>query len=271
MEAKPAHLGLNYAEQFKDGSIATAYHHRPAYPDEAIRILVELITDLPRNVLDVGAGTGDLSRKVVTMVERVDAVDFSQAMLERGKTLPGGDHPHLHWLYGRMEEVELYPPYSLITAGESLHWMDWEIVLPLFRRILTPHGYLAIVERSNESNPWDAELLALIQRFSTNREYHPYNLPDELARRNLFDKVGNQHTRPVPFVQSGEDYIQSIHSRNGFSHERLGEDASRTFDDAVRQLLAPLLNEGRLTLSIIGEVIWGIPQAPRPLVSHLIP
>lgn len=29
MKPKPGHLGLKYAEQFKDSSIAEAYHHRP--------------------------------------------------------------------------------------------------------------------------------------------------------------------------------------------------------------------------------------------------
>jgi ubiquinone/menaquinone biosynthesis C-methylase UbiE len=260
MEPKPAHLGLQYAEQFKDSSIAEMYPNRPPYPDETIGLLLKLIADQPRAVLDVGCGTGDICRRLANEVEHVDAVDFSQAMIEKGKTLPGGDHAHLHWIYGRIEEVELHPPYALITAGESLHWMEWDIVLPLFQRLLTPQGYLALVERGNTPNPWGAELQALIQRLSTNREFRPYNIIEELEKRQLFQKQGSTYTLPVSFVQTGEEYIQSIHSRNGFSRERMGEEAAIIFDEEVRKLLAPYLQDGLLTLSVIGEITWGKPQ-----------
>src|SRR5581483_8631492 len=120
MKPKPGHLGLNYAMQFQDSSIVDVYHHRSPYTAEAIEHLVGLITNQPRTVLDVGCGTGDLARRLVERVERVDAVDFSQAMIAKGKTLPGGDHPRLNWIYGRIEEVALHPPYALITAGASL-------------------------------------------------------------------------------------------------------------------------------------------------------
>ncbi|HTK07597.1 MAG TPA: class I SAM-dependent methyltransferase [Ktedonobacteraceae bacterium] len=150
---KPAHLGLKYAEQFKDTSIVERYHYRPPYLDDTIEMLIALITDKPRVVLDIGCGTGDLARRLVNEVERVDAIDFSQAMINKGKTLPEGNHASLHWIYGRVEQAALQAPYALITAGESLHWMDWDIVLPLLRSMLTPQGYLAIVERGNERNP----------------------------------------------------------------------------------------------------------------------
>lgn len=159
MKPKPGHLGLKYAEQFKDISIVESYHHRLLYANEAIDKLIELAIDEPRIVLDVGCGTGDLARRLASKVKRVDAVDFSLFMIEKGKTLSKGKHPNLNWIYGRIEEVELQPPYSLITAGESLHWMEWDIIFPLFHRILTPHGYLALVSRETKHNPWDPPLL----------------------------------------------------------------------------------------------------------------
>lgn len=260
MEPKPSHLGLKYAEQFKDTSIVEVYHYRPPYPDEAIDKLVTLITDEPRTILDVGCGTGDLSRRLVNEVQRMDAVDFSRAMIDKGRTLPDGDHAHLYWIYGRVEEVELYPPYALITAGESLHWMEWNVVLPLFYRILASHGYLAIIERGAEQSPWDDDLRAIMPRFATNKEYRPYDLIEELEQRHLFQKYGTLLTHPVKFVQSGEEYIQSIHSRNGFSRVRMGKEAADAFDEEVRKVLAPFLQDGLLTLSVTSRVVWGTPK-----------
>jgi SAM-dependent methyltransferase len=262
MEPEPAHLGLKYAGQFQDRGLVEVYHHRRPYPDEAIEKLVELVTDEPRAILDVGCGTGDLARRLVQWVERVDAVDFSSAMIEKGKTLPDGDDSRLHWIYGRIEEVALQPPYALITAGESLHWMQWNVVLPLFRRILTPHGYLALVMRDSEQNPWDEDLGRLIARFSTNQEFAPYDLTEELERRGLFQPHGVLNTKPIPVVQSGEDYIRSLHSMNGLSRERMGKQGAEAFDREVRRLLASHLDDGQVRLSVISRVVWGLPQEP---------
>src|SRR5207248_8537433 len=148
-----------------------AYRHRPPYPDEVFEILASLITDEPRTVLDVGAGSGDIARRLVDFVERVDAVDFSQNMIERGKQLPNGDYPHLHWIYGKVEEVALSPPYALITAGSSIHWMEWERAFPRFRSMLTPYGYLALVYRRTLSMPWDADLRKLRAQFLTHGDH----------------------------------------------------------------------------------------------------
>jgi ubiquinone/menaquinone biosynthesis C-methylase UbiE len=259
MQPRPAHLGPKHAERFKDTSVVERYHYRPPYSPETISMLLTFITDGPRTVLDVGCGTGDLARRLVEKVERVDAVDFSPTMLARGKKLPDGDSPRLNWISGRVENVPLNPPYSLITAGESLHWMEWETVLPLFRRLLTSHGYLAIVERTVEPCPWDEPMLALIQRFSTNKEYFLYNLVEELELRRLFQKRGTLYTQPVPFVQLGEDYIQSMHSRNGFSRQLMGEQAARDLDGALFALISPYLHDNILTQSIFSNLTWGIP------------
>ncbi len=259
MAFKPKHLSLEYAAQFKDISIVDAYQYRPPYPFEAIELLLGLIADQPRIVLDVGCGTGDLARRLVESVERVDAVDFSQAMLDKGRELPGGNNPHLHWIYGRVEEVPLQPPYALIVAGESLHWLEWDKIFPLFHSILTPHGYLAIIDRRTDGNPWDDDLRAIIRRYSTNQEYRPYNLVEELGQRHLFQKHTTVRTQPMSFVQSGEEYIQSIHSRNGFSRERMGVATANAFDNEVRKAIAPFLEEGRLRLTVISSVVWGTP------------
>jgi len=77
----------------------------------------------------------------------------------KGKQLPGGDHPHLHWLCGRVEKIALKLPYALITAGVSLHWMDWQIVLPLFCELLMPGSYLAVI------SPQVAQRVKLTKRY----------------------------------------------------------------------------------------------------------
>jgi trans-aconitate methyltransferase len=54
----------------------------------------------------------------------------------------------VNWQVAPIEMAHLYPPYALITAGESLHWMDWPVVMPRFRDALSPGGVVAIAGRS---------------------------------------------------------------------------------------------------------------------------
>jgi len=262
MKPKPKQLGPEYAAQFKDRSVVEVYHHRPPYSPETFEILSDLITDEPRTVLDVGCGIGDIARRLVEFIDRVDAVDFSQGMIEKGRSLPGGDHPNLNWICGPVEEVPLHPPYALIAAGESLHWMAWDVVLPRFKEVLTPRGYVALVRRGRRSGPWDADVSTrireIIQRFSTNRDYQPYNLVEELEKRNLFQKLGEKRTKPIPFVQTLDAHIEFWHSRNGFSRERMGEERAVAFDTEMRELLSEFCKEGKLEFQVGGHILWGI-------------
>jgi SAM-dependent methyltransferase len=216
MIPKPAHLGPQYGAQFSDQRVVDAYGTRPPYPAEVFAVLLDLIRDTPRAVLDAGCGRGEMARHLVAHVDRVDAVDLSAAMLRAGRALPGGDDPRLHWIEGPLETAPLTPPYALVVAAASLHWMDWDVVLPRIERALTPQGVLAVVGNGSEPLPWQADLQVLIDRYSTNRDYRPYNLLDELARRNLFHPAGVQTIGPLPFTQSLAAYIESFHPPNRF-------------------------------------------------------
>jgi SAM-dependent methyltransferase len=259
MFPKPKHLGPEYAAQFQDAAVVAAYPARPPYPAAIFETLAGLAAASPRAVLDVGCGTGDVARRLAPLVDRLDAVDASARMITLARTLPGGDAPNLRWIVASAEDAPLDPPYALITAGESLHWMDWAAVIPRFRAALAPGGYLAIVERGEQSSPWSEDLLTLIQCYSTNKDFQPYNLIAELESRDLFTRTGHRTTEPEPFGQPVAAYIESIHSRNGFSRDRMPPAEAHAFDTAVRELVAPYARDGILQLKIAAEATWGVP------------
>jgi SAM-dependent methyltransferase len=257
MLPKPEWLGEKYASAFQERDVAVAYQYRPPYPAAAIALLADLITEMPRRVLDVGCGTGFIARHLAELVDHVDALDVSPAMIEEGRRLPNGDHPRLTWIVGRAEDAPLSPPYGLITAGDSLHWLAWEVALPRFAQLLAPGGWLAIVQNVQLSVPWSAELLPIIQRYSISEKYQPIDIVAELERRGLFRKHGQTRTEPVAFTQSIDEYIESFHGRASFARPRMAADAT-AFDAEVRRLVA-LFSPHSVELLSVADIAWGTP------------
>ena len=273
---KPPGLAPEYGAQFGDPSIAAAYPTRPPYPEEIFELLLRL-TPTPtqagtRRVLDLGCGTGDIARRLAPLVDHVDAVDLSAAMIGVGRGLPGGDHPRLRWEVAAAETwlAAARDPYALVVTAESLHWLDWHVVLPRIGALLAPGARLAIVlGRSPIDPPWagtaaGADLYPLINRYSTNRDYQPYDVVAELARRDLFHAEGRRTTAPVPFRQSLPDFIESWHSRNGLSRDRMPPADAAALDAGLTAIVGPHARDGYLDLQIVAHLVWGRPTIPAP-------
>jgi len=261
---RPEYLGVEYAARFRNQGVVDTYHFRPPYPEETFDILVSLISDEPRAALDVGSGSGDIARRLVERVERVDAVDFSRPMIAKGKTLPNGNNPRLRWIYGRAEEAPLDPPYALITGGQSIHWMDWDIVLPRFRAVLTPHGYLAVlsVEGSlpwHDALPWDEEVGKIVKQYSTMPKYQEFDMIEEWQARGLFEKLGEKETAPVRFAQPLDEYIAAFHSMSSLSREHMGQENAAAFDREVRAVVSKYSTNGIIEKQVYGTIVWGRP------------
>jgi SAM-dependent methyltransferase len=262
MQPKPDFLGPQAAAAFQDESVVRSYQHRPTYPAAALDFLVGLIADRPRAVLDVGCGTGALARPLAARVDRVDAVDVSAAMVAEGRHLPHGDHPHLTWIVGRVEEAPLHPPYALITAGDSLHWLDWDVALPRLAALLSPHGYLAVLGVEVQPAPWEDALRPIRRRYGTIPNWGPYDHVAAVEERGFFHRAGAVAAAPATFTQSLDAYIESFHGRAPFSRERMTRAAADAFDAEVRALVAPFCPQ-TVELQIVTRIVWGTPGPAR--------
>jgi SAM-dependent methyltransferase len=123
------------ARRLSFGAQATAYERaRPEYPEEAARWLVP---DDARFVVEVGAGTGKLTRALAALGLRVLAVEPDARMLsvlrERG----------LEGVEGSAEAIPVADGEADgVVAGSSLHWFELDRALAEFRRVLHPGGRL---------------------------------------------------------------------------------------------------------------------------------
>jgi SAM-dependent methyltransferase len=143
--------------------VAGAYERaRPGYPEEAVRWLAG---DEPRDVVDLGAGTGKLTRALVALGHRVTAIEPLPEMLE---LLPQ-NAPGAFAILGNAEVIPLPDAHAdVVTCGQSFHWFDHPVALPEIARVLRSGGRLALVWNTrDEREPWVARLSKLIGSEST--------------------------------------------------------------------------------------------------------
>jgi SAM-dependent methyltransferase len=121
-------------------SAADVYERaRPSYPQEAVDWLVEETGLGPgRTVVDLGAGTGKLTRLLVPTGARVVAVE---PIPEMRAHIDGAE-----LLDGTAEEIPL-PDESVdvITVAQAFHWFDHVRALPEIHRVLHDGGSLVLV------------------------------------------------------------------------------------------------------------------------------
>lgn len=256
IEPKPAGWGATYAAVFGDDDVVAAYHLRPPYPEETIAKLAELAAG--GALLDAGCGTGELARRLAPLVERVDAVDVSAAMLAEAGTLPGADAANLRWLHGSIEAAPLEPPYALAVAGDSVHWFDWPSAMPRIRESLGDGGLLAIVHRDwLRDERARRRLRPIYARHSWNADFAALDPIEELERRGLFVKAGEHVSDPAPWWPTLDEIVDCHFSMSGFARSRL-EDPER-FAREVREAVAATLTatRERYELDVVGTVVWG--------------
>ncbi|MGW8949143.1 class I SAM-dependent methyltransferase [Streptomyces sp. NPDC055709] len=128
---------LLHASSF--GAAAVAYdEHRPDYAQAAVRWALESAPG-PR-VLDLGAGTGKLTARLVALGADVIAVEPDPAMLsELRRSLPA-----VRALPGSAEAIPLPEAcVDAVLAGNAMHWFDMAVAGPEIARVLAPGGVLA--------------------------------------------------------------------------------------------------------------------------------
>lgn len=255
--------GLSHDELaavFRYPGVAAAYQYRPAYPPEVFDVLETLLADRCPVVLDIGAGEGALARPMAGRVERVDAVELSEAMIDAGRQRPGGQRRNLRWILGRAETARLDGPYGLVTAGASLHWMVWDQVLPRLAAVMTPGAVLAIVDHRGPQPPWHEDLRDIIVRHSRSRDFDPdFSLVNALSQRGLFRVIDEMLTAPTPIRQPVAAYIEQFHSTASLARELMSGEEARTFDRCVEELVEPWAVDGLLELEVMASVTWGRP------------
>jgi SAM-dependent methyltransferase len=136
------------------GAAARAYDQlRPGYPDAALRWV---LGGSPVRVVDLGAGTGILSRALAALGHEVVPVEPDQAM----RAQLAAASPELTPLAGTAEQIPL-PEGSVdvLVAGQAYHWFDRDLAHAEAARVIRPGGVFApLWNVRDESVDWVARL-----------------------------------------------------------------------------------------------------------------
>ena len=166
-------------------TVAADYErYRPDYPEEALRWAAGRLGLSPgARVLDVGAGTGKLSRGFVALGFEVVAVEPGRPMLEQLRIAVPEAEAH----EGPAEAVPL-PDANVdaAVAAQAFHWFDRGKALPELHRVVRPAGGLALFWNWwDERDPLQRELGELIGYAG----HEPYD-EDELPGEPWFGELG---------------------------------------------------------------------------------
>ncbi|MER7420933.1 class I SAM-dependent methyltransferase [Micromonospora peucetia] len=138
------------------GAAASDYDRfRPRYPEQAVRWALDGL-GVPARVVDLGAGTGILTRGVLALGHEVQPVEPDPGMRAQLEVATSGSTA----LAGSAESVPLPDGAAdAVLAGQAYHWFDKDRAHAEIARLLRPGGVLApIWNLRDERTGWVAEL-----------------------------------------------------------------------------------------------------------------
>jgi SAM-dependent methyltransferase len=240
------------------GAAADEYERsRPDYPPQAVDLVVRELNIAPgRRLLELGAGTGKLTRILAGTRARIAAIEPVEQMRRRFSVeLPGTPV-----LAGTAEQLPFGgATFDAAVAAQAFHWFDGARALPELHRVLRSGGNLGLMWNiKDESVGWVAALTEIIE---------PYERGAPRARTGAWRKAFSE-----------TDLFGELQHR-AFSHEQLLDQdglvtriasvsfiarlpASERDDvlDRVRKLVethTDLRGRERFSLPYVTDLYWG--------------
>jgi SAM-dependent methyltransferase len=145
-----------YGEVFNE--VAEEYdRHRPGYPDALIDRTCELGGLGPgAAVLEIGCGTGQLTRSLLARGLRVTAIEPGGRLIARARDQLG-DAGEVEFVNRRLEEASLpHAHYSAAFSASAIHWVDPDVSWRVTADALVDGGTLALVSYFGLQEPRSA-------------------------------------------------------------------------------------------------------------------
>jgi SAM-dependent methyltransferase len=147
----------SYGRVFNE--IADEYdRHRPAYPDALIDRACEVAGLAPgAGVLEIGCGTGQLTRSLLARGLRVMAVEPGEQLIARARDqlAAAGE---VQFVNARLEEASVpRAHYRAVFSASAIHWVDPDVSWRKIADALVDGGTVALVSYFGLEDPRSAD------------------------------------------------------------------------------------------------------------------
>jgi SAM-dependent methyltransferase len=130
--------------------------YRPTYPDALVDRACEGISP-GAAVLEIGCGTGQLTRSLLARGLRVTAVEPGQHLIARARDQLNGVG-EVQFVNARLEDASLpHAHYSAVLSASAIHWIDPDVSWHKAADALVDGGSLALVSYFGLDDPRSAE------------------------------------------------------------------------------------------------------------------
>ncbi|MFR0354778.1 class I SAM-dependent methyltransferase [Streptomyces sediminimaris] len=242
---------------------------RPRYPRTLVEELARAADLGPHSrVLEIGPGTGQLTRPLAESGCRITAVELGDALAAVARRRLAA-FPHVDVRVAEFESWDLPPePFDLVVSATAFHWIDPAVRLVKAARALRPGGRLALVVTEHVAGGTE-DFFARAQRCY--EHWDPATPPGlrpqpaseipagtgELERSPLFGRVAaTRYTQDITYTT--DEYIDVLLTYSG--HRALDERSRRGLLACLRRLIETR-HGGSVTKRYLHElIVTGTPQ-----------
>lgn len=132
-------------------SLALLYDRaRPGYPSELVaELLLACRLDSSSRLLEVGCGTGQLTRDLALCGARLRCVEAGPALAALARERLAAQ-PNVEVVTGRFEDFEdEEESYDAVVSATAFHWVDPAVSFEKSARLLRPGGWLCLLTNSH--------------------------------------------------------------------------------------------------------------------------
>ncbi|KKR29771.1 MAG: hypothetical protein UT62_C0030G0010 [Parcubacteria group bacterium GW2011_GWC1_39_8] len=221
------------------GNLSKTYDGiRPTIPDQIIDDLFSHLPHQPR-ILDVGCGTGIITRQLAKQGVTIVGTDIDARMIEEAKQYL----EKIDYLTAPTEKLPLPDStFDAVTAFSAFHWFANAQALAEIKRVLKNSEYLFIANR-NQTGNLRKEYLQVLQSFvekplpSAKQNYEPADLLKSAEFVNILEKK-------LPIVENLSVEQALTYVRSTSLWNLIPEWRKQEVEDSLMKFFADQVTEG---------------------------